>query len=157
MRREPALKLIIGYKLTRGGVSLLGAVAVLVLVLSGLDAPLRRSAEAVHDHAVSALALWLSKLLMSATESRHILVLAGALALDAAVLFVEGWALLRGRTWGAWLVVIASGVLLPFEVVALFKHPAAGRLLLLLINAAIVAWLVLHALRKHRDAAPAPS
>lgn len=148
MRREPALKLIIGYKLARAAASALGAVAGLVLVVTGLDAPLHRYAMAVHDHAVSALALWLSKLLVSAAESKHLAVVAGALALDAVVLLVEGWALLRGRAWGAWLVVAASGVLLPFEVVSLVERPAAGRVLLLLVNGAIVAWLVVHALRK---------
>lgn len=154
MRREPALTLIIGYKLARAAASLLGAVAALVLVLTGLDAPLHAAAVAVHDQAASALALWLSRLLVSAAEPKHVLVVAGALGLDGALLLVEGWALLRGRPWGAWLVVAASGTLLPFEVVALARQPALGRVLLLLLNLAIVAWLVRHALRKREAARP---
>jgi uncharacterized membrane protein (DUF2068 family) len=66
------------------------------------------------------------------------------------MLLVESWALLSGRRWGAWLVVGASALLLPFEVVALVEKPALGRVLLLVINALIVGWLLLHAVRKHR-------
>lgn len=151
-RRAPALRAIIAYKLGRAALSFAGAITGLVLGLTGLAAPLQRYAEAVHDHAVSALWLSLSQLFASAVEPKHILVLAGALALDAAVLLVEGWALHKGHTWGVWLVVAASGLLLPFEIVALVEKLSLGRVLILSVNLVIVTWLLLHALRKHRAA-----
>jgi uncharacterized membrane protein (DUF2068 family) len=128
----------------------LGGVGGLVLVVSGLSQSLQRSAALIHDHAVSALALWLTGLVVSAVEPKHLTVIAIALVFDAALLFVEGWALYKGWWWGAWLVVFASGALVPFEGVALAQHPAAGRALLIIVNAGIVAWLVRHALRRRR-------
>ncbi len=147
-RREAALKAIIGYKLARAGVSLLGAATGLVLYAGGYGAGVQSYFEAVHDHAVSALALRLSHLVISAVSSRHLLVVAGALGLDAATLLVEGWALLRGWAWGAWLVVGLTGALVPFEVVELVRHPSVVRSAVLAINAVIVGWLVRHALRR---------
>lgn len=149
-RHAPALRAIIAYKLGRAGLSLVGSLTGLVLGLTGLAAPLQRSAEAVHDHAVSALALSLSELLVSAVEPQHILVVAGALLLDSSMLAVEGWALYRGHTWGVWLVVGATALLLPFEVVALVEKVSLGRVLILALNTVIVTWLLLHALRRHR-------
>jgi uncharacterized membrane protein (DUF2068 family) len=149
-KRARALKAIIAYKLGRAGLSFVGSVVGLVLGLTGLAGPLQDWAAAVHDHAVSALALDLTRLLASAVEPKHIVVVAGALAVDAVVLLVEGWALHRGYTWAVWLVVGASAVLLPFEVVALVQKLSAGRVLILVINAAIATWLLLHAIRKHR-------
>ena len=65
-RRAPALRAIIAYKLSRAVVSFVGAVTGLVLGLTGLAGPLQDWAAAVHDHAVSALALDLTRLLVSA-------------------------------------------------------------------------------------------
>jgi uncharacterized membrane protein (DUF2068 family) len=140
--------LIIAYKLGRAILSVVGGVGGLVLVGSGLSEPLQRSAGVIHDHAVSALALWLTGLVVSAVEPKHLAIISVALVFDAALLFVEGWALYKGRWWGAWLVVVASGALVPFELVALVRHPAGGRALLVLVNGAIVAWLARHALRR---------
>lgn len=150
VRREPALKLIIAYKLARAALSLLGALTVLVLVPTGLAAPLERYLERLHDGAVNALALSLTRLLVSAAGSEHMLFVAAALALDGGILLVEGWALLHEWRWGVWLVVGASSLLVPFEVAALVRHPAVERALIVLINAAIVGWLVARALRHHR-------
>jgi uncharacterized membrane protein (DUF2068 family) len=73
-----------------------------------------------------------------------------AIGLDAVLLTVEGWALLRGWKWGVWLVVIASGALIPWELYALIAHPGLLRAGVLLGNLLIVGWLLVHALRKHR-------
>jgi uncharacterized membrane protein (DUF2068 family) len=150
MQREPGLTLIIAWKWGRAGLSLLGAVAAAVLVLTGLAPRLQAYAVTVHDHAVTALSLAVTKLFVSAVEPTHMLVLAGALALDGATLLLEGWALFRGKLWGAWLVVGATGLLVPFELVALVRHPSVIRALVLLVNGLIVGWLIRHAIWKHR-------
>ena len=156
MPRPPTLSVIIAYKFGRAALSLIGAVTALVLVLLGFAAPLERYAEAVHHHAVSALAMRLTQWFVTAVEPTHMLVVAAALALDGSVLLVEGWALSRGQKWGVWLVVGASGLPVPFEIVALLRHPALGRVLVLLINGAIVAWLTRHVLRRPRAPATTP-
>ena len=48
---------------------------------------------------------------------------------------VEGWALWHGHWWGPWLVVAATGSLLPFEVVAVVRQLHAVRVVLFFVNA----------------------
>ncbi len=68
---------------------------------------------------------------------------AAALAwLDGASTLGEGLLLLSGSAWGEWIVVAVLAALLPVEVAALLQHPRPGRALVLLVNAAIVAYLV---------------
>ena len=57
---------------------------------------------------------------------------------------VEGWALSRGYTWGEWLVVVTTAGLVPFEIGALIRHLRVGRVILLVLNVAIVAYLIMN-------------
>jgi uncharacterized membrane protein (DUF2068 family) len=151
-RLEGGLRLIVAYKLSRAVVSLGGA-----LLLAALYA--RHHLDAVHDlvsrlqeHSTSAFAVEVSRLLLSAVEPRHLVIGITALVLDAVVLCFEGWALLKGRRWGAWVVVAATGVPVPFEVASLVRHFALGRVLVLAVNVAIVTYLLARAWRMHHPA-----
>jgi uncharacterized membrane protein (DUF2068 family) len=62
--------------------------------------------------------------------------------LDGVSTAVEGFLLLQGRPWGEWVVVAALAVLIPFEALALARHPSGFKLLVLSVNALIVAYLV---------------
>jgi uncharacterized membrane protein (DUF2068 family) len=96
----------------------------------------------VQRHAVSAVALEVSKWLVQAAEYPHVWPVVGALVLDGVATFVEAIALIRGWWWGPWLVVLASSILIPFEVVALLHRLTATRSAILVINLLIVAYLV---------------
>jgi uncharacterized membrane protein (DUF2068 family) len=86
---------------------------------------------------------------LSVTERRHLTVATGALFLDGVTTGLECYALLRGRAWGEWLVVVAMSALLPFEVVSLVHAQHVGRLIVLLGNVVIVAYLLRHARKRH--------
>ncbi len=150
MKRDLGLNLIIGYKAVRASLALLAAIAGLVLLLAGLASRVHDAVAAAHDHAASALALNLTQLVATTLEPRHMAIAAGAVALDGVVMLLEAWALYRGWKWGAWLVVGATSLFVPFEVVALVRELSVPRALLLLVNGAIVAWLLQHAVRQHR-------
>jgi uncharacterized membrane protein (DUF2068 family) len=62
--------------------------------------------------------------------------------LDGLLSLAEGLLLLSGRTWGEWIVIAGLGALLPIEAVSLARHPRIGRAAVLLVNAAVVAYLV---------------
>ncbi len=147
--RPRALKLIIGFKVARAALSLIGAVIAVLLVVTGLAQPLQRALELMRDHAVTGLALSVSQLLVLASRADHLELLATVLALDSVLLGVEGWALLRGRWWGPWLVVGVSSLLVPFEVGALVSKPSLIRVGVMVVNLAVVGWLVTHAVRSH--------
>lgn len=61
------------------------------------------------------------------------------------VLFtVEGAGLWLGKRWAAYLTVIATSTFVPVEVFALARHVSAPRAAALVVNLAVVAYLVHH-------------
>jgi uncharacterized membrane protein (DUF2068 family) len=66
-----------------------------------------------------------------------------ALGAGYAVLFLtEGTGLLFRKRWAEWLTIVATSSLMPFEVYELIKQFTAVRLLALLVNAAVVLYLI---------------
>jgi uncharacterized membrane protein (DUF2068 family) len=71
-----------------------------------------------------------------------------AVALVYAVVFaVEGLGLLRRKRWAEWLTVIVTASFIPFEIHELVAHPGPGKVAALVINAAIVVYLIYLRLR----------
>ena len=60
----------------------------------------------------------------------------------AALFLTEGTGLLLRKRWAEWLTIVATSSLLPIEVYELVKEFTAIRLLALLINAAVVLYLI---------------
>jgi len=152
VRRERGLAIIIGYKLIKGGLWLVFAVILLFLMqMMGIGEEILGVADHVRQHS-GAWSLMLADLLVRASTQRGLWTLFVALIADGVLTLVEAWALLKGHWWGPWLVVVATGSLLPFELVALVRHPHVPRVLLLAVNLLIVGYLGRKALREHRDA-----
>ncbi|HTS79682.1 MAG TPA: DUF2127 domain-containing protein [Myxococcaceae bacterium] len=155
---EAALRAVITYKWVKGTVQLLLGAALLITLALGLHDELARWAHEFRSHSTRAYAVLLGRLLERATSPRGLHITLLALFVDGTVTCLEGWALHRRRRWGAWLVVGVSGSLLPFEVYELLQHFHWIRLVVLVVNAAVVAFLVAHARAQVRgfDAEPAP-
>jgi uncharacterized membrane protein (DUF2068 family) len=149
VRRERGLVIIIAYKLIKGSLWLVFAVTLLILMRVGISQEMLDVAVHLRHHS-GAWSLALADLLVRAATRRGLWTLFVALIADGTLTLVEGWALLRGHWWGPWLVVVATGSLLPFEVVALARHPHLSRLALLVVNVLIVWYLARKALREHR-------
>ncbi|HXX69322.1 MAG TPA: DUF2127 domain-containing protein [Polyangiaceae bacterium] len=152
MRRERVLVLIIVYKFAKGGLWLALAAVFTVAIRMGLGDRMRGLAEHLRHHA-HAWSLELAQWLTRAASRRGLLTVTVALVADGIVSLIEGWALLHGRWWGPWLVVIATGSLLPFEIAALARHPHAVRFALFAVNVAIVGYLARRAVAERREAA----
>lgn len=60
----------------------------------------------------------------------------------AALFLTEGTGLLLRQRWAEWLTIIATSSLMPLEIYELIKEFTPLRLLLLLVNAALVLFLV---------------
>ncbi len=142
---EAALRAVITYKWVKGVVQLLLGTALAITVALGLGDELAEWAHAFQNHSTRAYAIVLGRALERATSPRGLHITLLALFLDGAVTCVEGWALQRRHRWGPWLVVGVTGSLLPFEVYELFHHFRWIRVVVLLVNAAVVAFLVVHA------------
>jgi uncharacterized membrane protein (DUF2068 family) len=69
---------------------------------------------------------------------------------DGLTTTLEALLLWRGHAWGEWLVVAGLGALVPFEVISLEKHASWLRLGALVLNVAVVAYLVVLRLRARK-------
>jgi uncharacterized membrane protein (DUF2068 family) len=136
------LQLIVGYKLAKAVVELGFVVFFVVIGPEHLTEQARAAAVYFRHHAAAAWSSALAEWLIGAATERHVFVVALALLLDGVSSCVEGWALHRRYRWSRWLIVGATSCLLPFEGVALARHPSASRTALLLVNALIVIYLV---------------
>jgi uncharacterized membrane protein (DUF2068 family) len=152
-RREVGVSLIVFYKLGKAAVQAAAAIALELASVFGTTARIDAHARAVALQLAGTRSATLAKLierLVSPARLRFIIV---ALVLDAAVSALEGWALHRRFAWAPWLIVVATGSLLPLEVVHLARHPRPAPALLLAINAAAVGYLIVRARRHARAGA----
>jgi uncharacterized membrane protein (DUF2068 family) len=151
-RRELILRLIILEKLVKAAFVLTVASGFAGLLATGTSAHLHGLATDLREHVTAAWSVYLSNAIVSVTERRHLAVATAAMFLDGISTLVEWYALRRGHTWGEWLVVVATSAFLPFEVVALVRHHHVGRVVVLVVNIAIVLYLARHAWRHRKGA-----
>lgn len=79
------------------------------------------------------------------------LYLLAALAFGYALLrFVEAWGLWRMRVWGEWLGILSGAIYLPFELYEIFQGVTWLKVAVLLVNAAVVVYLVKVRLDSHK-------
>jgi uncharacterized membrane protein (DUF2068 family) len=71
----------------------------------------------------------------------------------AALFLTEGTGLLFRKRWAEWLTIVATSSLMPFELYELLKEFTAVRLLALLVNAAVVLYLI-YLLRQKDPSSP---
>lgn len=60
----------------------------------------------------------------------------------AGLFLTEGIGLWLEKRWAEWLTVIITSSLIPIEIYEIYRHPTAIKLAVLLINIAIVAYLL---------------
>jgi uncharacterized membrane protein (DUF2068 family) len=155
-RRDRGVVLIIVYKVVKGCLWFVLATVIAVLLRLHLADHVAGAAEVLRLHA-RPWSIELAKLLLHASSRHALWTLVTALYADGTLTLIEGWALFHGRWWGPWLVVVATGALLPFEVAALARHPHLVRAVLLLVNAAIVVYLARVASRHGRATVTRPA
>ena len=71
------------------------------------------------------------------------------------VRFTEAWGLWRERAWAAWLGAASAALYVPFELHQALHRPGVGPELLVVLNIAVVAFL-LTCLARRRAASPDP-
>jgi uncharacterized membrane protein (DUF2068 family) len=147
---DAALRAIVLYKLIKSVAQIALGIGLFGMVLTGHAGALQSLAELLRHHASQAWALRAASFLMRVATPRIVELTVVALLLDGALSGVESWALHTRRWWAEWLVVIAGGSLLPYEVFELVRHVRVGRALVLIVNAVIVVYLARRAWRRGR-------
>jgi len=150
-RKVPVgLEAIILYKLIKAVLEALLGILAVWLLARGAEAGAATLAEVLLEHFAGGWALEVATVIVVIATSGHVKFVAFAAFADAALSAVEGLALRAGRWWAPWLVVIATGALLPWEIWEVLRHPRWGRVVILLINVAVVAYLLRTVAREHR-------
>lgn len=154
MKRAAGLQAIIAYKLFKAVAELGLSLVAISLFVRGAEAGAATLAEFILEHATRAWALKVATAIVLSTTTKNVEIAAFAAFVDAILSAVEGLALRAGSWWAPWLVVFATGSLLPWELLEILRRPTWVRALLLLINVAVVVYLVRSAKKHETQAAP---
>ncbi|HVT73532.1 MAG TPA: DUF2127 domain-containing protein [Lacunisphaera sp.] len=79
---------------------------------------------------------------MARLEDSHLLALAGLAALYSLVRFVEAYGLWFERRWAEWLAALSGGIYVPLEIYELVLRATWLKFAALVINLAVVAYMV---------------
>lgn len=142
MKRAIGLEAIIDYKLLKAAVEVVLGVLLLALLLRGTEAGAATLAQMLMDHVSRAWALRAATAIVLTGTTGHVKIAAAGAFADAALSAVEGFALRAGRWWAPWLVAIATGALLPWELIVAIHKPGWLRIGLLAVNVAVVVYLL---------------
>ena len=141
------LAVIAVFKVVKGVLLLLVGLGLLKLVHAEIATLFSLLIEGLHLNADSRL-IHALVLKIDALQPNSVL-LAGIVSLGyAGMLLVEGIGLWLEFTWAAYLTVASTGLLLPFELYEVIEQVSALRIGVLMLNLAIVAYLVSQ-LRRH--------
>jgi len=78
---------------------------------------------------------------------RNFIAIGAVACIYACVFLVEGWGLWREKRWAEYLTVIVTASLIPFEVWEIFQHFTWLKIFALVLNVAIV-WYLIYVLRE---------
>jgi uncharacterized membrane protein (DUF2068 family) len=70
----------------------------------------------------------------------------------ATIFSIEGVGLWMRRRWGEWTTIVVTASLIPLEIYEFLRGPNYGKTALIIVNAAIVWYLVVRVLRDRRQA-----
>ena len=144
------LRLIAAFKLLKGFALLALGIGALRLLHTDVAAIVEHWINVFrvdpHNHFINRL---LEKL--SILDDRRLKELSIGTFVYSAIFFTEGIGLALQKRWAEYFTIITTASLLPLEVYEIAKHASAGKILALLINLAVVAYLVneLRASRKN--------
>ena len=132
---------IAGFKLVKGFLLLLVGLGLLKLVHAEIATLFSLLIEALHLHADSRI---LHSLVLKVDALQpHTVLLMGVISLGyAGLLLIEGVGLWLEVSWAAYLTVISTSLLLPFELYEVLQRVSAFQIGALLLNLVIVVYLI---------------
>ncbi len=133
--------LIAGFKLVKGLLLLIVGLGLLKLVHAEIATLFSKVLERLHlntdSHVLHALILK-----VDALQPEAMLVMSLVTIAYAALLLVEASGLWFERAWAGYLTVISTSLFLPFELFEVVKRVTVVRVIVLLLNFAIVVYLI---------------
>jgi uncharacterized membrane protein (DUF2068 family) len=146
--RALGVRLIVLYKGAKAILEVALAATLLVLAATGEVETLRELASQLREHLASRWSLMLGRALATLATTHVVHLLAVGLALDGVLSAFEGFSLARGYRWGPWLVMVATATPLPLELHEIVRTHRPSRIVLAVVNLAVVLYLARDA-RRH--------
>jgi uncharacterized membrane protein (DUF2068 family) len=154
------IRLVAAFKLLKAAALILGGIGILRLIHTDTATQL--------DHSVLRLGLdpgsrYVNRAIEWATQTSpyKFRVLGLGSFVYAALFLTEGVGLWFLKRWAEWFTVIITGSLVPLECYEIFLRPTAIKILLLIINIAIVGYLLYRIVKNpqapHREADESPN
>jgi len=146
--QHSGLAAIAVFKLVKSGLLWIAGFGFLTLMHADIATWFSILIEALHLNADSRL---VHSLVMKVDQLQpHSVLIAGIVSLSyAGLLLMEGVGLWLEWSWAAYLTVVSTSLLLPFELYEIFERVTVLRISLLIVNLAIVLYLVHHLRRYH--------
>ena len=139
--RARGLRLVALFEASKGLLVLLVGLELLSLIHTGVQNAGEEIVERFHLN----FARHHPRILLYATthlNDSNVRLLALAALAYTTVRFIEAYGLWRLRAWAEWFAIVSGGVYLPFELYELVRHPTIVKAVILLLNLAIVAYLL---------------
>ena len=135
------LRAVASFELSKGLVVLAAGFGVLLLLhrdTSEIAQNLLRLLHISPDHRLSRL------LMRSANRvtDKKLWTFAGVALIYSILRFVEAYGLWKARAWAEWIALVSGALYLPFEVVELIRRLSLFHLSLLIVNLAVVLYMV---------------
>jgi uncharacterized membrane protein (DUF2068 family) len=146
--------LIAVFKLVKGVLLLIVGLGLLELVHAEIATLFSRLLEGLHLNTDSRV-LHALVLRVDMLQPEAVMVMSLVTIVYAVLLLVEGIGLWFEKAWAGYVTVISTGLFLPFELYEVIKRVTALRVIVLLLNFAIVVYLIsqlkLHAFQTRQE------
>jgi len=144
------IRLIAAFKLFKGLVLLAVGIGAVNLLHKDIAFELERWADMFRvDPNNHYIHLLLEKL--SILDARKLRELSVGTFFYSALLLTEGTGLLLGQRWAEYFTIIATSSFIPLEVYEIIKRVRAAKVVVLLLNIVVVAYLVIVLRRNHKN------
>lgn len=139
-RQLRALRAVASIEFVKGLVVLLAGFGVLRLIHRDVWDVAENFLEWLHISPDAHYAQVFLNLADQVTDTKLWFVALGALAYSS-LRFAEAYGLWRERAWAEWLALVSGAIYLPFEIVELARRPDWIRLVIFLVNLAVVLYM----------------
>jgi uncharacterized membrane protein (DUF2068 family) len=139
--RRSVLVWIAIYKLVKSAIALVAGFFALHLLHRDLTEVVLQWIHRLNLEPDGRISAWLLARVLKVDEKRLRLI-SIAFFVYAMLYLVEGIGLYLQKLWAEWLTVIATGMLLPLEIYELYLRASGMKVALILVNLAVIAYLV---------------
>lgn len=138
---KTAIRAIAVYEVVKGALVLAAGIGLLSLINKDLQAFAENLVETLHLNPANRYVARAVDTVGDLT-AMNIKLIAIFAVVYAAVRFAEAYGLWKLQAWAEWFAIISGALYIPVEIYHLFDKPTAFRFLVLLVNVAVVAYLI---------------